>query len=371
MDVKIIANYLPQFHETPYNNEWWGEGFTDWVSVKNAKSVCSQVKQPKVPLDNHYYSLNEVEEVKWQAKLAKEYGVYGFGIYHYWFSSEQCLLDTPVKLILENKDIDIPFLLIWDNVSWKRSWDAVRFSNDWAPLYEKDEDTDGATKKSGMLAELKYGDEKEWLAHFKYLLPFLQDSRYIKVGNKPVFAVFNQDNEPEILAKMINYWDEQARLYGFDGIEIWGKKNNRNVCITAKEFLYEPHEHGWVAHNIFDKARNRLDKRSPKLYDYDEIWNRILISARKNKDSNCYYSAYVGYDDTPRRGRNSRIVLGSQADKFGKYLSQLLQISRDQNKEFLFLTAWNEWGEGAYLEPDEEHKYTFLESVKSAVERNQ
>ena len=135
-NIKVIANYLPQYHVIPENNRWWGNGFTDWLAVKKAKPLFLGHNQPRVPLNNHYYSLDDVQEIKWQAELAREYGIYGFGIYHYWFSSDMNLLSTPAELMLHNRDIKINFMFIWDNGSWIRTWSNVRFANTWAPKYD-------------------------------------------------------------------------------------------------------------------------------------------------------------------------------------------------------------------------------------------
>ena len=76
---------------------------------------------------------------------------------------------------------------------------------------------------------------------------------------------------------------------------------------------------------------------------------------------------FVSFDDTPRRGERARIVRGDSPEKFEHYLRELLTISREQGKEYAFVTAWNEWGEGAYLEPDEWHGYAWLEAVQQAL----
>ena len=158
--TKIIAAYLPQFHETKENNEFWGEGFTDWVGVKKAKPQFRGHIQPKVPLDNKYYDLLDVNTIKWQTTLANKYGVDGFNIYHYWFKNGKKMLNKPAELILENKDINIKFFFSWDNCSWVRSWSSIQ-GNNWTP-----ENNNG---KKQCLLELDYGDEKQWEKHFNYL----------------------------------------------------------------------------------------------------------------------------------------------------------------------------------------------------------
>ena len=135
--VKVIANYLPQYHTIPENDKWWGKGFTDWIAVKATEPAYEGHNQPRVPLNENYYSLDCADSIRWQASLAREYGIYGFGIYHYWFSSNQQLLQKPAELLLQNKDIDINFMFIWDNLTWKRTWSKLSRGLDWAPNYDK------------------------------------------------------------------------------------------------------------------------------------------------------------------------------------------------------------------------------------------
>ena len=175
-DVKIIANYLPQYHQIPENDKWWGKGFTDWIAVKKSTPLYDKHRQPKVPLNENYYDLSEVENIRWQAKLAKEYGIYGFGIYHYWFSSEMQLLQKPSELLLENQDIDIHFMFIWDNFTWKRTWSKLANGAAYAPAFDG-EVKEETNQDNGILAELKYGNEEDWKIHFDYLLKFFKDDR--------------------------------------------------------------------------------------------------------------------------------------------------------------------------------------------------
>lgn len=366
-ESKIIANYLPQYHTVPENDKWWGKGFTDWSTVKKAKPLFENHDQPKKPLNDHYYSLDDADEIRNQAKLAKKYGVYGFGIYHYWFSSKFQLLQTPAELILENLDIDINFLFLWDNSSWKRSWSNVKHANDWAPNFDKNLNRNKTDNQGGMLAELIYGDESDWKKHFMYLLPFFKDDRYIKVDNKPLFGFFQPQNDFKIIEKMTNYWNELAKENGFNGIRCMTRSNYRHQELTYS-FRYTP----LVPNNLMSYAKYKaidvLAKKERKIrfYDYDNCWNEILTEAVK-ANPETYLSGFVNFDDTPRRGEKGRVISGGTPQKFEGYLEKLLRISNQQKKDFVFLTAWNEWGEGAYLEPDEKYKYEYLQAVRDAV----
>ena len=372
MSIKIIANYLPQYHEIPENDLFWGKGYTDWVAVRKAQPLFKGHLQPNAPLDDNYYSLDKLESIRWQADLAKKYGIYGFGIYHYWFNSTLHLLQKPAELLLNSKNININYMLIWDNSSWKRTWSAVRGGNDWAPKF--DVNNSELQSNRGTLAELNYGSKKDWIIHFNYLKSFFEDNRYIKIKGKPVFGIFNPNNEPDVLRSMIKCWDEMAKECGYPGIAVISKNNRGENTISEFSFSYEPGNSGWEIRNEIQRAINHIRKQigrklgKPKKYDFDRIWEKLLSRAELNQDPQYYYGCFANYDDTPRRAGNGKVVVGSKPVKFEMYLKKLLEICEKQEKEYLFFTAWNEWGEGAYLEPDTSNGYSYLEAIKRAVE---
>lgn len=363
--IKIIANYLPQYHEIPENNKWWGDGFTDWIAVKKATPLFDGHVQPKIPLNDNYYDLSDVKNIRWQAKIAKENGIYGFGFYHYWFSSELNLLQKPSELLLANKDIDIHFMFIWDNFSWKRTWSKLSTGAAYAPSFDAEQyDHNSIDEKSGVLAELKYGDRTEWKSHFDYLLPFFKDDRYIKIDGKPVFSFYQARNNFPLIKEMTDYWNGLAQKEGLPGI-----------CCLSKDILYPVKLEKRMKYSPFQmttpllflkyKLKSKYFKRKNKIaiWNYDEVWKDILFEAKHSaKDS--YLCGFVNYDDSPRRGNKGRLITGGSPKKFENYMRKLINISKKQNKEYVFLMAWNEWGEGSYLEPDLENGDAYLKVIK-------
>lgn len=185
--MKIIAYYLPQFHDIPENDEMWGKGFTEWVNVKQAKPLFEGHNQPRIPKGGNYYNLLSNDIKKWQISLAKTYGIYGFCMYHYWFGGK-LLLEKPVEQYLEDKSLDFPFCICWANENWTNAWKS---------------------DNNKVLIEQHYGGKEEWKAHFEYLSPFFQDKRYIKVDGKPLFLLYR----PELIStlnEMLDYWQELA-----------------------------------------------------------------------------------------------------------------------------------------------------------------
>jgi hypothetical protein len=359
MKLEVYAMYLPQYHVIKENSSFWGEDYTDWVAVKQATPVFNGHIQPKIPLNNCYYDLSKKESIIKQVELAKNYEIDGFCIYHYWFYTGKILLEKPAEILLHDKSIAINFFFAWDNGSWKRTWSKIRGGNDWAPLQD--------SNKSGPQVLVKYdlGEEKDWLAHFDYLLPFFKDGRYKKINNSPVFLIFNYSKEME---PMIKCWQRVAKANGFNGIYfIFRFDKLKKIPKSVNRFLYEPQYSGWSSFGsrFFSKVFLFAGIKKLRILNYDKVWSKIIKHA-KRASKNCFSGAFVAYDDTPRRGYKGTIIQGASPTKFKKYISALMQISEKQNKPFIFLTAWNEWGEGAYLEPDTLNKYDYLEAFLEA-----
>lgn len=374
--MKVIAFYLPQFHEIPENNEWWGEGFTEWVNVKKAVSLDRSQCQPRVPLGKNYYDLSNIDVMRWQAELAQKYGVYGFCIYHYWFSGHK-LLEKPAENLLKNKDINIPFCFCWANEDWTNQWIA------------------GSNRK--MLIEQKYGDEKEWKEHFDYFLPFFKDDRYIKENGKPLLVIYRPDLIG-CLDEMLNKWNQWAQEYGFAGIcyayqradsNLFNYKNGSDKDFTY-QIEYQPSKsREWQRSklkNIAIKYKRTIFKGLSKVFktnefqnhtydakllklSYDRTWEYIIN--HRPESPKCVPGAFTDWDNTPRRQIRGSFFEGATPEKFAYYFDKLVKHTRSvYQKDMIFIFAWNEWAEGGYLEPDEKNGYGYLEAIYQVLKEN-
>lgn len=362
--MKIIAFYLPQFHAFPENDKWWGKGFTEWSSVKSAKPIIRGHIQPRIPLNGNYYNLLNEDVMKWQANLAKQYGVYGFCYYHYWFGGK-LLMEKPMENMLHNRDIDLPFCICWANENWTRAW---------------------SKKSNEVLIAQTYGGQNEWKEHFEYLCQFWRDDRYIKIDGKPLMVIYRPEIIP-VLSEMLEYWQILAKENGFKGIVFayqrseYDHRKDKGGDLFQYGIEYQPslvkrhqdNQVGMLAKRtlniIFQKFPYPLFRWNAYCSSYDRAWKEILKIIPR--DEKMLPGAFVNWDATPRHKRRGSFYLGATPEKFRRYLSE--QIKRAKHiykKDMIFIFAWNEWGEGGYLEPDEQYKYGMLEAVREALIEN-
>ena len=357
--MKIIAMYLPQFHRVKENDEWWGDGFTEWTAVKMANSLFEKHYQPRVPLNDYYYDLLDKKTMQWQANLMHNYSVDGMCIYHYWFKEGRKILEKPAENLLKWQDINMPFCFCWANETWARSWSKLRNKNAWADKYEKNLGQDDA----GILLEQRYGDESDWRHHFDYLLPFFKDDRYIKIDNKPIFLIY-QTALITCLSEMIEMWNLWASENQFNGIYFIGANTNAATEKVLDKVLYREPQYS----NAKIRSLRNKDKISLKT-EYVDVWKKLLDNIGERE--NVSYGGFVGYDDTPRRGKDGLLIDGQTPELFKQYLTELLAKNEVNDSPFTFINAWNEWGEGMYLEPDEKDGYSYLEAIPYAKEHYQ
>lgn len=357
--MKVIAMYLPQFHRVKENDEWWGEGFTEWTTVKYADKLFPEHEQPRIPMDNNYYNLLDSEVVRYQARLMHQYKIDGMCFYHYYFKNGRKILEKPAENLLKWKDIDMPFCFSWANESWVRSWSKLSEveGNPWSAKFDIQNKSDFTD--NGILLEQDYGREKEWEKHYRYLSPFFHDDRYIKYDGMPVFMIYKPANI-SCLKEMLVYWDVLAKKDGFPAIYTIGTNINDKEKYGIKGInIQEPQD--TMAKFYSGKYDN--DKGVMRFLDYQDVWQHLV---EKVIPDGLSLGGFVGYDDTPRRGHGGSVIHFNNPYTFFEGMKLLLQKAEKKKSPFVFINAWNEWGEGMYLEPDEKFGYRFLEAFCQA-----
>ncbi len=361
---KIITFYLPQFHKVTENDKWWGEGFTDWESAKRAIPFFDGHYQPRIPLAHNYYDLLDKAVIIKQYEMMEKYGVYGQCFYHYWFKDGRQILEKPAENLLTWKDISMPFCFCWPVESWARTWSGMNNTNSWSAVLEKKSDINS---DGGILLEQDFGGREEWKKHFEYLLPFFEDERYIKIDGKPIFLIHKLELM-DCTAEMRDCWQSLAKEAGIPGIYMIGSyarvPDDGGYHGNVDAYYYHEPLHARQL-SITDSWNEGL-----RCLDYDKIWKIILEKYFQANDM-IYPGAFVDYDNTPRMGNAGSLFYGPTPEKFGNYLSRLVWLVRKKKQEFIFLNAWNEWGEGMYLEPDEKYGFAYLEAFHDALKNPQ
>ena len=349
-NIKVIAHYFPQFHVIPENEQWWGENFTDWTNVKKAKSLFPGHYQPHIPDDYlGYYDLSDTSVQKKQIELAKEYGIYGFCFYAYWFNGKR-LLEKPLDNYLTNPDLDFPFCICWANENWSRIWDG------------RDQD---------ILIEQKHSPEDD-IEFIKHMSKYIKDPRYIKIDKKPLILVYR----PEILPNP----KETASRW-----RIWCRENDvgeiylaytQSFCeINPNEFGFDaasefpPNDSGMVSDT--NEVLESINQKNELIKTNILTWNKFLEKSEnyKKKNYTLFRCIMPSWDNTARRKNNAYVITDSSPKNFEKMAKNAFEYTfynhRDEER-IVFVNAWNEWGEGCHLEPDKKYGYSWLQSIKNA-----
>lgn len=345
--VPVVAFYLPQFHAIPENDEWWGEGFTEWTNVRRSRPLFEGHVQPYGPDDDTgHYDLTDLRVMQDQFGLAQENGIDAFCFYHYWFDGTR-LLDRPVDQFLAS-DISGKFCLSWANENWTRRWDG---------------------KANEVLIEQRYDDDSA-AAVFESFLPALRDTRYFERDGRKVLLVHRVDHLPEA-AQFAKVWREAAREAGVG-----------ELLLVASETVFglDPRDYGFDAAAEFPPVgANDLSTawRTPVSGLAPDFAGRLLsyprlvekYTRRNEPEFLRFRGVTPSWDNTPRRGHRSTVFIGSTPGRFSEWAQIALrrEADRPDGPGLLFVNAWNEWAEGAVLESSQLHGLEYLKAVRTKV----
>lgn len=344
--ARLIAFYLPQFHPIPENDAWWGEGFTEWTNVAKASPLFEGHHQPHLPADLGFYDLRLADTRQEQAQMARAAGIHGFCYYHYWFQGKM-LLERPFNDVLQSGKPNFPFCLCWANEPWSRRWDG---------------------RARDVLQPQSYSEEDD-LAHIRWLLPVLADYRAIKIDGRPVFLVYQAKELPDP-ARTTEVWRQEVRKAGIAdpyliAVETgWDANWDATQVGFDAKVLFQPQFS--ALHN--SGARIAVpDRPELRVFDYQRAWpvlaNPPAVTYRR------YDTVFPRWDNTARSNESAVVLTNSTPEAYEAWLRRAVtQVQHEPaDQRIVFLNAWNEWAEGAHLEPDQAFGHAYLDATRRAL----
>ncbi len=349
-DVRTIALYLPQFHPIPENDRWWGAGFTEWTNVAKARPNFVGHDQPRVPADLGYYDLRAPQVMEQQAALARRYGIGGFCYYYYWFAGHR-LLEQPLEAMLTSGRPAFPFCLCWANENWTRRWDG--------------EDHD-------VLMAQQHSDQDDE-AVIRDLIRYFRSPHYIRIGGRPLITVYRVALFPDF-KRTAAHWRQTCRDEGIGEIYIAHVESFEMVSAGAR-----PADYGCDAaiefppHGMADPYPVSEPLLNPDFQgavaDYRDL--AVRYATRELAGYKRFLGVATGWDNTARRQNNSYCFEHATPGAFQAWLETAIERTKQQfsdDERLLFINAWNEWAEGAYLEPDQRFGHSYLHAHANARE---
>lgn len=359
--ARFIAFYLPQFHPTPENDEWWGKGFTEWKNVAKARPLFHGHFQPHIPADLGFYDLRVPETRQHQAELAKQAGIEGFCYWHYWFGRGKRLLERPFNEVLQSGNPDFPFCLAWANHSWyKKLWDPQ------------------AKGKDILLIEQTYPGVDDYIEHFNTLLPAFKDDRYIRVNGKLFFVIYTANGFDDVRT-FIATWRQLAKNNGLNDFYFVVKdadSRTKEKCFSLgfdaiyNDDVLNIHHRLSKPEKIWLYIQRKYLGR-PTIFDYSKACKHMIIDDCKNKG--VIPTIAPNWDHSPRSGRNAIILQNSNPGAFQKLAEYAIDIvsTKPVEEQIIMVRSWNEWAEGNYMEPDEQFGLGNIEALRNAIENKQ
>lgn len=338
--VKVVAFYVPQ--DLPVEED---ESFgpSVWTRVARAAPQFVGHYQPHLPDELGFYDIASGRIQEAQAEIARQYGIYGFCFQHYWPESTE-LRAAPIRSFANNPRIDFPFCLIWMN--------------------------DGSATRST-------SNDDAALAFLTDVLPHLANPRYIRIEGRPLILVNDPLALPDPKAAT-QQWREHATRNGLPGLYLIARANDKSDlrefgfdaaveipsydCFQSENVLYDGRE--------YTELRILNDEFTGKVYSYPTVVSQ-WVKRKPNADFRLFETAVPGWDDSSQYPDRGSCLAYSSPHLFQHWMYNLCEralTAKEEGQRFVFVNAWNDWGQGAHLEPDTRYGVGYLAAIRRTLE---
>ena len=346
--AKVIAYYLPQFHPIQVNDTQWGKGFTEWRNLPRGMPRFKGHIQPRIPRDLGNYGLHEGDVMRRQIEMARVAGLFGFCFYHYWFDGKR-VMETPMERFLADPTLDFPFCLMWANENWTRTWDGSEKEVILGQTYREEDD-------------LPFIDD---------VARHMKDPRYICINGRPLFLIYRPGHIPEAKSRLAEWREIFRQRHGLDPLlfnaQAFGDNDPRALELDGA-IEFPPHK----VLNFSPDRKNEVKLIDPKFSGSVPYYTDVVAAAKRDAETEypLIHTVFPCWDNDARRPGRGTIVAHSTPEAFGGWLDWAIEQAEKfpiYGESVVCINAWNEWAEGAYLEPDVHYGAAYLNTVARVV----
>ncbi|WP_165969906.1 glycosyltransferase WbsX family protein [Nonomuraea terrae] len=365
--MTVAAYYFPNYHIDPRNEQWHGEGWTEWELVKRATQRFEGHEQPRVPL--HGYQ-DEADPAVMAAKIAMatEHGVGAFLFDWYWYSGRPYLERPLESAFMPNVTADdMKFAVMWANHHWSNihPWKSA---------------TPATYLESGSV------DAQQFVAATDYLLErYFSHPAYLRLDDRPYLSIYDLPTLLEGLGGVdraraaLDDLRERAARAGFPEIHLNAIAREQQVLpqdgvaidgatLVSRLGFDSVTSYVWVHHHAMPTL---LTPYADILAEAEKGWGTFAAKY----DQPYFPNVTVGWDPSPRTVQSDRynprlgyphtnIISDATPEQFGRALEKIRAFAEKTQAPLVTINAWNEWTEGSYLEPDTVYGYGHLEQIR-------
>ncbi len=257
------------------------------------------------------------------------------------------MLDRPLSTLYRRKDLDIGFCLCWANETWSRRWDG---------------------SDADVLIPQVHTPESD-KRFFEDVVRYMDDPRYITIDGRPVLVVYRSELLVDA-GRTVEHWRNVAlKALGKDVFLLRAMSFNPRTLVDGFDASVEFPPHFLPAIDITVSKRPLNSDFSGRIYDYPG-----LLPAIKRQwaelDFPFFPAVMTGWDNTARRGKACTSFHGSTPADYAAWVAEAAHFAKQNpigGSSYVFINAWNEWAEGAHLEPDQRFGHAYLRATADVL----